>query len=121
RNRALAAPHDAVDELGHQRTVVDGIGKNGSSLCNSASWHGLLRASLRPLGAVFRAALLAIADADRIQSAANHVITNTWQIFDAPPANQNNRVLLQIVTNARNVGRNLDTVSQPNASHFAQR
>src|SRR4051812_33503175 len=64
RDRALSAPHDAVDELGHQRAVVNRIGKNGTSLCNSASRHRLLRASLRSLRAILRTALLAITDSD---------------------------------------------------------
>src|SRR6185503_17667920 len=103
--RALAAPHDPVDELRHQRTVVDRIGKYGSSLCNSASRHRLLRASLWTFGAVLRTALLAIADADGIQRAANHVIANARQILDAPATNQNDRVLLQIVSDAGDIRR----------------
>src|SRR5690348_6663320 len=38
-NRTLAAPHDAVDELGHQRAVVNRIRQHLSSFSNSSSWH----------------------------------------------------------------------------------
>jgi len=38
--RLLPAPHAAVDELGHQRTVVNGIRENRASFCNSSSRHG---------------------------------------------------------------------------------
>ena len=49
------------------------------------------------------------------------MIANTRQVFDAPPANQNDGVLLQVVPDARNVGRDLDAVCQPHARDFAQR
>src|SRR5207248_2285961 len=80
RDRTLPTPHDSVDELCHQRTVVNRIRKNRASFSNSASRHKLLRASLRTLGAVFCTALLAIADSDRIQRAPNHVIANARQL-----------------------------------------
>src|SRR2546423_194594 len=35
----LTAPHDAVDELRHQRAVVNRVRQNLASLCNSSSWH----------------------------------------------------------------------------------
>src|SRR5207247_10732467 len=62
--RALTAPHDAVDELGHQGAVVNGVRKCRASFCNSSSGHRLLGASLRTLSAVLRATLFAIADSD---------------------------------------------------------
>src|SRR5213593_4622146 len=45
--RTLTAPHDAVDELSHQRTAVDRVGQNCASLCDSSSRHNLLDFGLR--------------------------------------------------------------------------
>src|SRR5712691_1460240 len=40
-DRFLALPHHPINELGHQRTIVDGIRKYFSSFGNSSSWHNL--------------------------------------------------------------------------------
>jgi hypothetical protein len=79
------------------------------------------RARFRPLGAILRTALLPIGNTDRVQRSANHVIPDTRQVLHAPAADQHNRVLLQIVSDTRDVGRDLDAVCQTNASHLAQR
>ena len=50
--------------------------------------------SLGALGAVFRAALLAIFDASGVQRAAHDVITDARQIFYAAAANQHDGVFL---------------------------
>src|SRR5262249_60909416 len=81
----------------------------------------IIHLSLRPLGSVLRSALFAVSDAGCIQRPANHVVTNAWQIFHAASANEHNRVLLQIVADAGNIGSNLDSVRQPYAGYFAQR
>src|SRR5579859_1119451 len=71
--------------------------------------------------AVFAAPALAPADALRVERAANDVIAHARQILDAAAAHQHDAVLLQAVTLARNVGRDLDAVAEPHARHFAQR
>src|ERR1051325_66926 len=35
----LTAPHHAVDELRHQRIVIDRVGQHFASFGNSSSWH----------------------------------------------------------------------------------
>src|SRR5215510_2887843 len=82
------------------------------------SWFNLL---LRPLGSVLRPALFTSLNADRIERPADHVIPNARQVLHAAAANQHQRVFLQVVPNARNVGRHLDAVGQANARHLAQR
>src|SRR5690348_9058484 len=72
----------------------------------------LLLGGLWPLGAVFRAPLLAIFNAGRIERAAHNVISNAGQILHAAPANEHNRVLLQVVADTRNVRRHFVTVRQ---------
>src|SRR5207244_7137735 len=57
----------------------------------------------RPLGAVFRAALAAILDALRVVGAADDVVAHTGQVLDPAAADQDDRMLLQIVPLAGNV------------------
>src|SRR5271165_2206812 len=77
--------------------------------------------SLRPLGPVLGAALLAVGNTHGIQRAANYVITNSGQIFHTATADEHDRVLLQVVADAGNVGRDFDTVGQPHTRDLAQR
>src|SRR5438105_954656 len=51
-------------------------------------------------GAVFGAALLAVRDALGVERAANGVIPNTGKVLHAASADQHDRVLLKIVSNA---------------------
>src|SRR5579863_2689534 len=78
------------------------------------------RAALGALGSILRTALLAVRDAYRIQRAAHHVIADARQILHAAAADEHNRVLLQVVADAGDVGRDLDAVGQAHASHLAQ-
>src|SRR5271166_3060669 len=83
-------------------------------------WPLLFLALLRPLGAVLRTSLHAAGNAHRIQRAANHVIAHARQILHTAPADQHNRVLLQVVAYAWNVGRHFNSIGQPHARHLAQ-
>src|SRR5215470_1442753 len=76
---------------------------------------------LRALGAVLGTSLLAVGDADRIERSANHVVADSRQVLDAPAADHDDRVLLEVVADARDVGRDLDPVGEPHARHLAQR
>ena len=49
------------------------------------------------------------------------MITHAWQILHPAAANQHNRVLLQFVADARNVGGDFDPVGQTNTGDLAQR
>src|SRR5262245_1522912 len=59
--------------------------------------RGICPLRLGPLGPVFRPALPAVCHTCGIQSAADYVITNTWKILHTAPADQHDRVLLQVV------------------------
>src|SRR6185503_4157915 len=83
--------------------------------------HLFLFRALRSFRAVLRTSLLSISHADRVQRSANHVISHAGQILDAAATDQNDRVLLQIVANARNVGRNFNSIGQTDTSNLAQR
>src|SRR5437660_8617238 len=69
---------------------------------------GLLR-----LHAVLRAGLLAVADAGGVERAADHLVAEAREILDASPANQHDRVLLEVVALAGDVGADLHAVGQP--------
>src|SRR5688572_21953938 len=79
------------------------------------------RLRLRALGAVLRAALLAALDADGVEGAADDVIAHARQVLDAAAADEHQRVLLEVVTDTRDVGRHLDLVGQADAGHLAKR
>src|SRR5205823_1727714 len=76
---------------------------------------------LRAFRAVLGAALLAIGDTDRVERAANNVIANTRQVLHAAATDEHNRVLLQVVADARNVGRDLDPVGEANTRNLPKR
>ena len=69
-----------------------------------------LRAALHPLG-----------DADGVERSADDVITNTREILDTAAADEHDRVLLEVVADARDVGRDFDPVRQTNAGNLAER
>lgn len=62
-----------------------------------------------------------ICDSHRIERAADDVVTNTRKVFDASPAHQHDRVLLQVVPFTGDISVDFATIGQPHASHFAQR
>src|SRR5581483_3349437 len=135
RGALLAVPHHAADELVRQRRVVDRVrsdfllrdvtfSRHTKVLSSrfsvlSQSWEQ--ERSFLALGAVFRARLLAAGDADRVERAAHHVVANAGQVLYAAAADEHDRVLLQVVADARDVGGDLDPVGQAHAGNFAQR
>src|SRR6185436_17738924 len=73
------------------------------------------------LGSVLGPSLHPALDADRVERPAHDVIADARQILDAAAADQHQRVLLQVMADAGDVGRHLDAVGQPDARHLAQR
>src|SRR5271163_3045023 len=121
--RLLAPFHHDVHELGDGAVVILGISRNFADAYLSFARHiillllNLLLGFLRP---VFRAALAPLLHAYRIERAANDVIANARQVTHAAAANQHDRMLLQVVADARDVGIHLDPVGQPHARDLAQ-
>src|ERR1700722_957582 len=72
------------------------------------------------LRAVAAACLLAVAHALGVQRAPDDLVADTGQVPDTTAADQHDRVLLQVVADAGDVGRDLDVTGQPDASHLAQ-
>src|SRR5207244_8826615 len=119
RGAPLAVAHHAADELGDERALIERIRRHFTLRNLSSSWHGL--SLLRSLGPVLRAALHPSLNTDRIERASDDVIADARKILDAAAADEHERVLLQVVADARNVSRDLDPVGQPHARHFPQR
>src|SRR4051794_26632471 len=82
-----------------------------SPLRGMGHFLGLLRA----LRAVLRARLLAVLDTGGVERAADDVVANAREILDAAAADQDDRVLLQVVSLARDVRRHFHAVGEPNA------
>src|ERR1700722_15100137 len=84
---------------------------------------------LGPLDAVLRALAVAIYfvgggrsdGAGGVERAADNVVANTGKIFDTASANQDDRVLLEIVPFAGDVRRHLHSVRQANAANLSKR
>lgn len=51
-----------------------------------------------------------ILDTNRVQRTTDEMVSDTWEILHTPPPHQNDGVLLEIVANAGNIGRNLHTI-----------
>src|ERR1700735_3138662 len=77
--------------------------------------------SLRTLGAVLRAALLAVLDALRVEHAAQDVVAHARQVLDAAAADHDDRVLLQVMALARDVADHLEAVGEAHLGDLAQR
>src|SRR6266550_559064 len=70
--------------------------------------------------AVFTATALAVRNARRVQCAADNVVAHAGQVFDAPAPDQDDRVLLEAVAFAWNIGGYFHSVCQPDAGDFPQ-
>ena len=75
---------------------------------------------LRTLCAVEGAALHALGNASSIESTADDVVTNAGQVADLAATDQDNRVLLQVVTDTGDVASTFDGVRQTNTGNLTQ-
>src|SRR3954465_6887583 len=83
------------------------------------AWH--LLSALLALRAVAAAGLLAAAHALRVQRTADDLVADTGEVLHPAATDEHDRVLLQVVSHARDVRRDLDAAGEPDASHLAQR
>src|SRR6516165_1521021 len=120
-DRFLALVHDRVHEFGHHYVPEFRIGQNLALLGTVTTGHRSDSALFRTLGAVLGPALLAVLDALRVEHAAQDVIAHTGQVLDAAAADHDDRVLLQIVTLARDVADHLEAVGEAYLRDLAQR
>src|SRR5688500_17920965 len=75
---------------------------------------------LRSLRAVLRTALLPPRHADGVERPTDHVIPHARQVLHTAAADQHQRVLLEVVADDGDVGRDLDPVGQADARDLAQ-
>src|SRR5690606_21555773 len=78
------------------------------------------RSGLRALGAVLGAGLAALGDAGGVERTAHGVVAHARQILDAAAADQHDRVFLQVVAFAADVGDDLEAVGQSNLGDLAK-
>src|SRR5690606_17818600 len=122
----LAVTHELVDQGRDRRVGVHEVGLQLADFGAPSASHRLLRPTLRLLGAVLAAALVALhvaphADALRIERAADDVIPNPRQVLHTTPADEHHRVLLEVVLLARDVGGDFLSAGEPHARDLAQR
>src|SRR5512134_496829 len=72
------------------------------------------------LRAVLAARLLAARDADGVERPADDVVAHAGEVLHAAAADEDHRVLLQVVADAGDVARHLEAVRQPDAGDLAQ-
>ena len=73
------------------------------------------------LRAVLAATLLAVTHAGGVEGAADDVVLDRREVLHPAAADEHDRVLLQVVADARDVGRDLHRVGQAHARDLAQR
>jgi hypothetical protein len=78
-------------------------------------------ARLRTLGTVFGTADPAFIDSQTVQGSPDDVITNTGQILDPAPADEDDGVFLKIVSFTADVGDHFITVSQTHFTNLPKR
>src|SRR5262249_38757622 len=120
-NRFLALVHDGVHEFGHDLVPEFWVGQNLALLGTVTTGHRSDSALFRTLGAVLGPALLTVLDALGVEHAAQNVIAHTRKVLDAAAADHDNRMLLQIVTLARDVADHLEAVGEADLGDLAQR
>src|SRR5207253_2501332 len=76
---------------------------------------------LGPLRAVLGTALLAVLHADGVERAADDVVANAGEILHAAAADEDHRVLLEVVSDAGNVARDFHPVREADTGHLAER
>src|SRR3954447_8911057 len=72
------------------------------------------------LGAVAAASLLAVLDALGVEGAADDLVAGAEEVVHPAAADEHDRVLLEVVTDTRDVGGDLDAAGQAHAGDLAQ-
>src|SRR3954471_9085921 len=73
------------------------------------------------LGAVAAARLLAVLHALRVERAADDLVADAGEVLHPAAAHEHDRVLLKVVTHARDVRRDLDAPGEGHTRHLAPR
>ena len=123
---ALAVEEHLVDDLGDEQRPVDRVGHE------LAARGGTLAAGIRraaacdgaryapSFGAVAAAGLLAVLDAGGVEGAADDLVANAGEVLHPTAAHEHDRVLLEVVALARDVGGDLLAARQAHAGDLAE-
>ena len=122
RDGLLALAHQTADELLDLRIGTFGdvrFDRLGHGKFGLRSDEEEL-SGFRLLGAVAGATLLAVAHTFGVEDAADDVVADTREIFDASSADKHHRVFLQVVALSHDVGLHFVTVGQAYAGDFTE-
>ena len=114
---ALAAQQDLVDELGDEHRPVDRVGHELAAGGGSLAGHGYALL----LGAVAAAGLLAVAHAGGVERAADDLVADAGEVLHPAAADEHDRVLLEVVALAGDVGGDLHAAGEAHTGDLAQR
>jgi len=73
-----------------------------------------------PFGAVATTGLLAVTHTRGVERAADDLVANARQVLHTAASHEDDRVLLEVVANAGDVGRDLDARGQTHTRHLAK-
>src|SRR3954467_12648973 len=116
----------AVDFLPSSMTLLITCWTRRERWTGSGSIWRIWAAARRGIGgllllhAVLRAGLLAVAHAGGVERPAHDLVAHAREVLDAAPADEHDRVLLQVVALARDVGGDLHAVREPHAGDLPQ-
>src|SRR3954447_860393 len=116
--RALATHQHLVDERGDDGRAVDRV--DDDRVLRGGTFAGHRGLTLLALRAVAAAGLLAATHALGVERAANDLVADTGQVLHPAAAHEHDRVLLEVVADTGDVGRDLDAGRQPDTGHLAQ-
>src|SRR5918998_1214376 len=97
-----------------------GSGVSGRRL--AGPFRGILQflLDLLALGPVTRTGLPAVADPLGVEGAADDLVADARQVLHPAAADEHDRVLLEVVADARDVGGDLDAAGQPDPGDLAE-
>src|SRR6478609_4812291 len=116
----------AMDRLPSSRTLLTSWVTSGElytgSAINGRRGAGPLRgmSALLLLRAVPAASLLAVLHALGVERAADDLVADTGEVLHPAAADEHDRVLLEVVTDARDVRRDLDAARETHAGDLAE-
>src|SRR5579875_3449292 len=94
--------------------------KTGSGVSSRRGAGPLRGTSGLLLGAVARPGLAALTHAGGVQGPADHLVAHPGEVLDPATADQDDRVLLEVVAHARDVRADLHTAGEADPGHLAQ-
>src|SRR6185436_19114124 len=121
--RALAALHEVVVELRKQNVAVLAVRNGLAFLWSCSSWHlgRLPLLGVRVLRAVEAATALAVLDPSGVERPADDVVLHRRQVRHRAALDEDDGVLLEVVSDAGDVGGDLHPIGQADTCDLSQR